>query len=154
VLLSQTMSNNNNKELNKEIEDCRRELFEYPSWLPDSRCQLLRDLSVALYNRFKRLGGHPNRSDSLNNLGSAVSTRFEQLGRMEDLEAITCYRQALSIRPDGHLYYRSASLINLASAVSNRFELEQSKSNDDLLDAVKYLSEARNILPTGHPLNL
>ena len=35
---------------------------------------------------------------------NAVSTRFEQLGRMDDLEeAITCQRQALVLRPHGHL---------------------------------------------------
>jgi tetratricopeptide (TPR) repeat protein len=91
----------------------------------------------------------PDRSSSLNNLANAVSTRFEQLGRMEDLEeAITCHREALALRPHGHPY-RSSSLSNLANAMSTRFG--QSGSKDDLLDALKYLSEAKTILPTEHP---
>jgi hypothetical protein len=53
---------------------------------------------------------------------------------MEDLvEAITCHRQALTFHPLGHPN-RPSSLIILANAVP------QSKSNDDLLDAAKYLS--------------
>jgi hypothetical protein len=30
--------------------------------------------------------GHPHRSDPLSNLANALSTRFDQLGKMEDLE--------------------------------------------------------------------
>ena len=78
-----------------------------------------------------------------------MSTRFEQLGRMEDLEeGITCHRHALALRPHGHPN-RSFSLSILANAMYTRFE--QSRSHGDLLDAVKYLSEAKTILPTGHP---
>ena len=89
-------------------------------------------------------------SASLNNLATAVSARFEKLGRLEDLEeAITCYHQALALRPNG--LDRSSSLVNISNAVYARFK--QSRSNDDLLDAVKYLSEVKNIfkLPTGNP---
>ena len=44
-----------------------------------------------------------------------MSTRFEHLGRIDDLEnAITCHRQALALRPHGHPY-RSFSFNNLAS---------------------------------------
>jgi hypothetical protein len=51
---------------------------------------------------------------SLNNLANALQTRFEQLGRMDDLEdAITSYRKALTLRPPGHPA-RSSSLNNLA----------------------------------------
>ena len=90
---------------------------------------------------------HRNRPFSLNGLAIAMSSRFKQLGRLEDLEeAITCHREALDLPPHGHPD-RPSSLENLATAVTIRFR--QSKSYDDLLDAVKYLSEARNILPTG-----
>jgi hypothetical protein len=42
--------------------------------------------------------GHPNRSSSLNNLASAVHTRYKQLGSMEDLEeVITYHREALTL---------------------------------------------------------
>ena len=89
------------------------------------------------------------RPDCLNNLANAVSTRFEQLGKTEDLEeAITCHREALSLRPHGHPH-RSSSLNNLGNSMSTRFR--QSGSKDDLQDALKYLSEAKAILPTEHP---
>ena len=69
---------------------------------------------------------------------------------MEDLEeAIICHHQILALRP--HDYPdRSDSLLNLAEALFTRFG--QSRNNDDLLDAVKYYYEPKNILPTGHPL--
>ena len=51
-----------------------------------------------------------------------MSTRFEDLGRLDDLEeAITCHRQALTLIPHDHLN-RSIPLNNLATAVSTRFE--------------------------------
>ena len=88
-------------------------------------------------------------SGSFNNLAGALCIHFGQLARMEDLEeAITCHRQALALRPQGHPN-RSFSLGILANALYTRFE--QSRSHNDLLDAVKYLSEAKTILPTGHP---
>ena len=83
------------------------------------------------------------------NLADAMSTRFQQLERMEDLEeAITCLRQAVALRPHGHPN-RSFSLIILASVMNTCFQ--QSRSHDDLLDTVMHLSEAKNISPTGHP---
>jgi hypothetical protein len=50
----------------------------------------MEDLEVAIiYNR-QALDlcppGHPDHSSYLNNLATAVSTCFEQLGKMEDLE--------------------------------------------------------------------
>jgi len=37
------------------------------------------------------------------NLANALRSRFEQLGRMEDLEnAISSHREALTLRPTGH----------------------------------------------------
>ena len=56
-LLSQTMSNNNHEILDKRVEDCRQELLECLSWLPDSRRLLLNDFSNALYYRFREPGG-------------------------------------------------------------------------------------------------
>ena len=124
----------NNENLEKEVDNCRRKLLECPSWRLDSRCQLLDDLSNALYDRFEQLGGidyllveesitcsrqglnlcpidDPNRSDFLNNFASAMTTRFKQLGRMEDLEeAITCHRQMLALRPHGHPDRSTSSL--------------------------------------------
>ena len=177
VLLSQTMSNNNNdndnENLDKKVDDCQRKLHGWSSWLLYfwfPRCQLLDDLSCALYDRFQKLGGieyleesityyrqalalrphgHLNRSSSLNNLASAVFTRFEQLRRMEDLEeAIACHRQALVLRPHGHLN-RSSSLNNLASAVFTRFE--QLGRMEDLEEAITCHRQALALRAHGHP---
>ena len=60
--------------------------------------------------------GHPDRSSSLLELAYAHHTRFEQLGRTEDLEdAISFLREALNLRysPLGHPDH-SMSLNNLA----------------------------------------
>ena len=54
-----------------------------------------------------------------NNLATAMWIRFEQLGRMEDLEA--CHRQALALRPHGHPD-RPLSLTNFATVVSNHYK--------------------------------
>jgi hypothetical protein len=85
----------------------------------------------------------------LNNLASAVSTRFEQLGGMEDLEeAITCHRQALALRPHGHPN-RSSSLNNLANAVFTRFQ--QLGGMEDLEEAITCHRQALALRPHGHP---
>ena len=56
---------------------------------------------------------------SLNNLAVYLSSRYKQLGAMEDLdEAIVLDREALKLRPQGHLD-RSASLNNLAVRLSS-----------------------------------
>ena len=91
VLLSQTMSNNNNRELDKKIEDCRRRLSYCPSWSPKFlRAALVLHLSLALYNRF----------DS------------EQLGGIEYLdEAITYCRQGLDLCPRGYVRTTLRALI-------------------------------------------
>ena len=105
---------NNNENLDKKAENCRRKLFKRPWWSRDPRYQLLRlnDLSKALYDRFQHLGGlecpeesisctrqgldlcpigDPYYSFFLSNFATTMTDRYEQLGRMEDLEeAITC----------------------------------------------------------------
>ena len=115
------MSIDNNENLDKKVDDCRRKLLECPSMLIDSRRQMLDDLSNALYHCFQQLGGieyldesitlrrqslnlcpigDPNRSVILNNFAAAMTDRFKQLGRTEDLEeAIACCRQALALQP-------------------------------------------------------
>ncbi|KAJ3512641.1 hypothetical protein NMY22_g15273 [Coprinellus aureogranulatus] len=77
------------------------------------------DLSeaIVLYRRalFLRPPGHPDRSQSLNNLASSLS----ETGSPEDLqESISLYRQALELRPPGHPD-RSLSLHNLATSLSD-----------------------------------
>jgi tetratricopeptide (TPR) repeat protein len=171
--LSQTTLNNNNEDLDKEVEDCRRRLLKYPSWrLICSRCQLLDVLSNALYNRFQQLGGieyleesitcwrqgldlcpigDPNRLFIFDNFASGPvpwATLFQQLGRMEDLEeAITCHRQALALLPDGHPG-RSFSLNNPAIAVSTRFQ--QLGRTVDLEEVITCRRQALTLFPHGH----
>ena len=168
IQLSQTMSNNNlnNENLIKKIEDCRRKLLECPSSRLDSHCQLLDDLSNALYHRFQQLGGieyleesitcwrqslnlcaigDPNHSVLLNNFASALTTRYQQLGRMVDLEeAITCLRQAIALLPHGHPN-RSESLNYLANAVYTRFQ--QLGRTEDLEDAITCHRQAITLRP-------
>ena len=88
-------------------------------------------------------------STSLNNLANSLHTRFEQSGRTEDLEdAISFHRQALTLRPPGHLN-RSNSLDNLAYALFIRFE--QSGKVEDLEDAISFRRQALTLRPPGHP---
>ena len=71
---------------------------------------------------------------TLDNLTVAVRARFNQLGRMEELEeSITCHRQALALFAHGHPN-GSLSLLNLAAAMSTRFE--QLGRMDDLEEAI------------------
>ena len=69
-------------------------------------------------HRQARPHGHPDLSSSLTKLANAVFTHFEQLGKMEDLEAaIICHGQALALRPHGHPNH-SFCLIDLANAMT------------------------------------
>ena len=156
--LSQTMSVNNNENRSRIVDVNFLNLLRV--WLDD--------LSKALYDRFRQLGGieyleesitywrqslnlcpitHPNRSDFLNNFATAMTTRFEQSGRMDDIEeAITCHRQVLTVRPDPN---RSSSLDNLANAVSTRGK--QLGKMEDLEEAITCLRQALVLRLHGHP---
>lgn len=102
VLLSQYMSNDNNKKLDRKVEDSPRKLLE-------CRLELLSDVSHAdaLYDRFQQQGGTENLEESItlyrqglklcpnedpiqlalfNNLATAFFTRFKHLGILQDLE--------------------------------------------------------------------
>jgi len=92
---------------------------------------------------------NPHHHTFLNNLGATVFIRFQQSGRMEDMEeAITCHREALALCPRGHPN-RAASLNNFANAVSTRFE--KSRSMEDLEEAITCHREALTLRPHGHP---
>ncbi|KAF7982225.1 hypothetical protein HWV62_29426 [Athelia sp. TMB] len=93
--------------------------------------------------------GHPDRFVALNNLGSALSARFDQLGEMADLEkSITCYQSALQLHPLGHPY-RSTTFNNLAGVLKTRFE--QSGQIADLEQSISYYRSALEPHPLGHP---
>jgi hypothetical protein len=58
---------------------------------------------------------------SLNNLANSLSTRYKQLGAMQDLdEAIVLDREALGLHPQGHPDH-SMSLSNFAIRLAARY---------------------------------
>ena len=93
--------------------------------------------------------GHPNRSSSLINLAADLSTRYNQLGTVQDLDgAIILDREALNLRPQGHPD-RTMSLNNLALYLSNGYK--QAGAVQDLDEAIFLAREALSIHPQGHP---
>ena len=86
---------------------------------------------------------------SLSNLAKRLSTRYDQLGAMQDLdEAIILDREALDLRPQGHLE-RSMSLNNLAAHLSSRYN--HLWAIQDLDEAIVLDREALDLRPQGHP---
>ncbi|KAF7975368.1 hypothetical protein HWV62_9695 [Athelia sp. TMB] len=93
--------------------------------------------------------GHPDRLAALNNLATALCTRFRQFGQMADLEqAITCQRSALELCSPGHSD-RYALLNNLAFALRNRFERSGQMANLD--EAIIYYRGVLDLCPPGNP---
>ncbi|TFK19265.1 mucin-like protein 1 [Coprinopsis marcescibilis] len=96
-----------------------------------------------------RRNHHPNRSSSLNNLATALATRFEHKGHFDDLDqCMILHTEALGLMPSPHPN-RSASLNNLANALSTRFE--QKGSLDDLDQSIILHMEALGLRPSPHP---
>ncbi|KAG2115415.1 hypothetical protein BD769DRAFT_1752789 [Suillus cothurnatus] len=108
------------------------------------------DQAIALHREALALHpvGHTDRSKSLNNLATQLSSRFQHRGNDEDLDqAIALHREALDVRPVGHTD-RSSSLNNLATQLSSRFE---HRGNDEDLDqAIALHREALALRPVGH----
>ncbi|KAF7980535.1 hypothetical protein HWV62_37669 [Athelia sp. TMB] len=93
--------------------------------------------------------GHPDRLIALNNLATALCTRFREFGQMADLEqAITCQRSALELCSPGHSD-RYALLNNLAFALRNRFERSGQMANLD--EAIIYYRGVLDLCPPGNP---
>ena len=92
---------------------------------------------------------HPNRSASLNNLASALLTRFQKEGQQDDLdEAILLHRQTLELQAPFHPK-RSSSLNNLASGLCIRFEQKGQQSDFD--EAILLHRQALELRPPPHP---
>lgn len=98
---------------------------------------------------------HSNRSVSLDNLASAVLTRYDQSGRIEDLEGAITYYQEASHRPLGQPD-RSRAFPefphyswNLSNAVLTRYI--QLGHTNDLAHAIIYYGEAFRDYSPGHP---
>ena len=82
--------------------------------------------------------GHPDRSMSLNNLAVCLSSRYDQLGEIGDLEeALIFDREALSLCPPGHPG-RAISLNNLAVDLSSRYD--QLGEIGDLMEALTHFA--------------
>ncbi|KZP06031.1 hypothetical protein FIBSPDRAFT_842501 [Athelia psychrophila] len=93
--------------------------------------------------------GDPDRSMSLNNLATALQTRFKNTGQMVDLEeAVTRHRHALDLYPPGHPD-RSMYLNNLAHALHTRFE--NTGQMVDLEEAITHHRGDLDLRPPGHP---
>ncbi|KAF9241768.1 TPR-like protein [Melanogaster broomeanus] len=93
--------------------------------------------------------GHPEHLSSLNNLGNALWTWFDQQGDGKGLdEAIEHHQSALQLMPEGHPDY-SGSLNNLANALWTRFE--QRGDGKDLDEAIEHHQSALQLRSEGHP---
>jgi hypothetical protein len=92
--------------------------------------------------------GHPSHPSTLNSLGHALLNRFQQLGRMEDLEeAVVCHRGALSLCPHSHPN-RCSSLHGLGNTLYAHFE--QLGRMEDLDKAITYHRQGLALRPLGH----
>ncbi|KAL5523186.1 hypothetical protein ACEPAF_1453 [Sanghuangporus sanghuang] len=131
---------------------------ERTSTLPSLSSKPLGTVVILIATRYFKLDrealelrpeGHPDRSLSLANLASSLSTYFEHRGRMEDLEeAIALERAALELQPEGHPD-RSLSLANLASSLWTCFE--HRGRMEDLEEAIVLDRAALELRPEGHP---
>ena len=95
-----------------------------------------------------RSHGHPEHSSSLSNLAKAVSTRFEQLERMEDLEEASNVTVKHFLSDSWPPDY-SLCLNDLANAMSTRFR--QLERMEGLEEAITCLRQALALFPHGHP---
>ena len=76
---------------------------------------------------------HPGRPTSLNNLTNMLNTRFEQSGRLDDLEeTISLHRGALVLFPDHH----PDRLISLDNITLVLIPLERSGRLEDMQVAI------------------
>ncbi|KAF7969164.1 hypothetical protein HWV62_28218 [Athelia sp. TMB] len=93
--------------------------------------------------------GHSNRSMLLNNLASALGTRFGRVGQIADLEkTISYFHDTLELCPPGHPV-RPGTLNNLAAALSTRFR--HLGHITDLKQAISCHHDALELCPPGHP---
>ncbi|KAG2153595.1 CHAT domain-containing protein [Suillus bovinus] len=105
------------------------------------------DQPIALHREALALRpvGHPDRSISLSNLATELSSHFQHRGNEEDLdEVIALHREALASRPLTHAD-RSMSLNNLAIELSSRFE--HRGNEEDLDQAIALHREALALRP-------
>ena len=93
--------------------------------------------------------GHPNKPRRLNFLGHCFFTRFQRLGRLNDLDdAISRQKEAVRLTLDGHPD-KPGRLNNLGCSVQARFQ--RLGQLNDLEDAVSRGKQAVDLTPDGHP---
>ena len=93
--------------------------------------------------------GQPEKSTTMTQLACHLWMRFNQLGKIDDLnEAVVLGRDALALRPPGDAD-RSAFLNNLAVHLSTRYN--QLGETDDLNESIVLVQEALALHPPGHP---
>ena len=93
--------------------------------------------------------GHPHRPSRLDSLGSLLSTRYERLGDVVDLEgSISLREDAVQSTPDGHRD-KPLWLNNLSHSLSSRFE--HFGDTVDLGRSISALEDAVQFTPDGHP---
>ena len=84
-----------------------------------------------------------------NSLADILYTRFEELGQMSDLEeALSLYRDALELRPQGHPD-RALSLGNIANCIQAR--ASRLGALADLDEALALYRDTLELLPQWHP---
>ncbi|KAJ7774138.1 CHAT domain-containing protein [Mycena maculata] len=110
----------------------------------------LSDLDVGIAQlkegHFQLSWGHPTWVAVINNLASAVGTRFDQRGDAQDIdEAIQLFREVLTLPHPDH----AGSLNNLAHAVQTRFE--QQGDAQDINEVIQLYREALALHPSPHP---
>jgi hypothetical protein len=93
---------------------------------------------------------HPNHFPSLDNLATALRTRFDQSGQYEDLDlAISARRDALKQLSAPRHSLLSTCLNELAFDLGTRFK--QSGSCEDLDEAISLHRDALKLRPAPHP---
>ncbi|KDR71376.1 hypothetical protein GALMADRAFT_144057, partial [Galerina marginata CBS 339.88] len=123
--------------------------FAYHRLYEQSQSNRDLDEEITAFRRGLGPAAHSDHSGSLNNLASALQTRFEQRGASNDLdEAILLHREALFLRPAPHPD-RSSSLNNLANALQTHFQ--QRGASNDLDEAISLHREALLLRPAPHP---
>ncbi|KAH7921891.1 hypothetical protein BV22DRAFT_1095655, partial [Leucogyrophana mollusca] len=99
---------------------------------------------------------HTHRLPSLTSLAAALSTRFQQTGRLPDLtDPIALLREALLLMPRAHpeLGDRAILLERLAVALRTRFEKQGDRNvdTDMISEAISLLEEVLQLRPEPHP---
>ena len=122
--------------------------FAYERLYEQSQSNRDLDEEITAFRHGLEPAPHPDSVESLNDIATALRTRYEQRGGSNDLhEAISLHREALLLRPAPHPD-RSMLLNNLANALLTRFA--QWGASNDLDEAISLHREALLLQPAPH----